>query len=380
MKNKLKLAAACAILASPAMADGPARTTNLENPLYMPTAGEVYAKIGAGIMYKKADSNPAMQAKEHAGAIEFPIWRGSADLGVGITDWLTLRGQFGYTYDHDIDRQGMHNGRLGLNARAFDGSFTDGWVWDIYADAHLGGISAMKAELVQSPDPTVMVDGKPYLLSFNYDNYSNGRWGVYLGTQVGKTWDKFTGAAWGEVQRTIGNNNNDIKISDSAKGVVQMMLGASLPAPLVPLIPTYMAGLPDSFSVYTKSTWEYAAGLRGFYEFDDAWSLGGGFTYKHRAENVITSVDLTNASAATIDGMTAPGVTAGITAGIADNFIGGLQDAIDEYILSAALAYKLTETVQVAIYGEYTFDDAQPKSQNGTDVKWELGVRANLRF
>ena len=370
MRKTLKLAAAAAVFATPAMA------VNMENPLYLPGAGEVYTKLGAGIMYKKANDNLAMQAKDHVGAVEFPIWRGNLDIGVGITDWLTVRGQFGYTYDGDIDRKGMHNGRLGLNARAFDGSFTDGWVWDIYADAQLGGISKMSAELVMSPNTL----GGTYPLSFNYDNYSNGRWGAYLGTQVGKTWDNFTAAAFAEVLRTIGNNNNEIGISSSAKGVVNAMLAGSLPGPLVPLIPTYMSGLPDSFSVYTKSTWEYSAGLKAFYEFNSDWSLGGGFTYKHRAENVITSVDLTNSNAATIDGLTAPGTTAAITAGIADNFIGGLQDAIDEYILTVAVARMVTESVQVAVYGEYTFDDAQPKSQNGTDIKAEVGVRVNVAF
>ena len=36
--------------------------------------------------------------------------------------------------------------------------------------------------------------------------------------------------------------------------------------------------------------------------------------------------------------------------------------------------------MQVAVYGEYTFDDANKMSQNGTDVKAELGVRLNVQF
>lgn len=366
MKKTLKAAAAVAALASPATA------ANLENPLYMPKSGEVYSKTSAGMMYKKANDNLAMQAKEHAGAIEFPIWRISEDIGVGLADWLTLRGSFGYTHDNDIDRSGMHNGRLGLNFRVFDGTeFVDGWVWDIYFDAHLGGVSKMKAELVMSPNMAMVADGS-YPLSFNYDNYSNGRWGAWLGTQVGKTFDNLTVAAFGEVLHTFGSNYNEIRIGNGVDTIVSGML---LAEGYGALIPSYVAGLPKTFSVFTDSTWEYSAGLKALYEIDDDWSVGGSFTYKHRAENTIEGVSLKNSS-------TTPsaGVVAGITAGIADSFIGPMQDAIDEYILAAVIARQLTETVQVAVYGEYTFDDAQAKSQNGTDVKWELGARLNLRF
>ena len=40
----------------------------------------------------------------------------------------------------------------------------------------------------------------------------------------------------------------------------------------------------------------------------------------------------------------------------------------------------MTETTQVAVYGEYTLDTAHDQSQNGTDVKAELGVRLNVQF
>ncbi|MCL1892586.1 MAG: hypothetical protein FWF97_04875 [Alphaproteobacteria bacterium] len=364
MRKTLSLAAMAAAFAAPAMA------ANLENPLYMPKSGEVYSKTSLGLMYKKTNDNLAMQAKERVGASEFPIIRANEDIGVGLADWLTLRGSFGYTHDGDIDRSGMHNGRLGLNFRAFDGMITDGWVWDIYFDAQLGGISKMKAELVQSPDML----GGAYPLSFNYDNYSNGRWGAWLGTQVGKTWGDFTAAAFAEVLHTFGNNNNNIRIGDGVSTVVAGMLMAN-PAVDNAWIPPYIAGLPDSFSVYTKSTWEYNFGLKTFYEIDSQWSLGGAFTYKHRAENSITAVDLKNSSATPTHA-----VVAGITAGIADSFVGPMKDGIDEYILTAVVARKLTDSVQVAVYGEYTFDDAQPKSQNGTDIKAELGVRVNVAF
>ena len=40
----------------------------------------------------------------------------------------------------------------------------------------------------------------------------------------------------------------------------------------------------------------------------------------------------------------------------------------------------MTDITQVAVYGEYTFDTAHAQSQNGTDVKAELGVRLNVQF
>ncbi|MDR0364828.1 MAG: hypothetical protein LBH92_07430, partial [Bacteroidales bacterium] len=100
--KKTKIAAALAVLATPAMA------ANMENPLYMPKAGEVYSKTGVGLMYKVADDSLAMKAKKHDGATEFPIWRVAENIGYGITDRITVRGAFGYTHDGDIDRQGMH--------------------------------------------------------------------------------------------------------------------------------------------------------------------------------------------------------------------------------------------------------------------------------
>jgi hypothetical protein len=40
----------------------------------------------------------------------------------------------------------------------------------------------------------------------------------------------------------------------------------------------------------------------------------------------------------------------------------------------------MTDTTQVAVYGEYTLDTAHEQSQNGTDVKAEMGVRLNVQF
>jgi hypothetical protein len=329
MKKTMKAGIAlAALISTPALA-----SQNLENPLYLPKAGGVYSKTGIGVMYKIADSTDAMKLKNHDGETEFPIWRISEELGVGITDRLAVRGTFGYTHDADIDRKGMHVGRLGLDYRVFDGSATDGWVWDVYADAHLGGISQMTGA---------------YKLGtgFTYDNYSNGRWGFYVGTQAGKTWGKFAGAVFAEILQTFGNHNNEIE-----------------------LISPQAPNNPALGKVNLKSTLEYNAGLKGFYELDSSWSIGGSFIYKHHADNGIKSLE--KCSGPTTLCQQAPLLIATLK---------DMDDGFDEYIVGLSVANKLSETVQIALYGEYTFDTAHPQSQNGTDVKAELGVRLNAQF
>jgi opacity protein-like surface antigen len=330
MKKTLKAAAALSILATPALA------ANMENPLYLPTAGEFYSKTSAGIMYKKADGTEANNEKNHAGAIEFPVWRFQEDLGYGITDRLELHGSFGYTKDGDIDRKGMHQGRIGLTYRILDDMSPV--VWDVYADAHLGGVSPMKGSYTAT--------------GFNYDNYSNGRWGFYAGTKLGKTWGKFTGAVFAEVLQTFGNHNNEIAVG----------------------IPLYVSmGMPSDISVDLKSTTEYNAGVKGFYQLNDDWSFGGGFTYKHHADNGVRGLNTQIPATAN------PALGAVVVPGLL-KLLENMDDGFDEYILSASVARQLTDATQVAVYGEYTFDTAHPQSQNGTDVKAEVGVRLNVRF
>ena len=328
MKKSLKLAVAASVLATPAMA------ANLENPLYMPTSGEFYSKTGAGLMLKVADSSDAHKLKGHDGDIEFPIWRIQEDLGVGITDRIAIRGAFAYTHDADIDRKGMNHGRLGLIWRAIETS--DNVVLDIYADAHLGGINKMRGSYTAT--------------GFQYDNYSNGRWGADVGVRFGKTWSKLTTSAFVEVLKTFGSDNNVIDVS----GISAMM-------------PTF--GIPSEISVDLKSTTEINFGLNAFYQINDRWSWGAGFKYNHHADNGVKSLstEITNpygqAFAQTL-----------ITS-LAD-----MNDGFDEYIVSLSVANQLNDYVQVALYGEYTFDTAHANSQNGTDVKAEVGVRLNLAF
>ena len=328
MKKTISAAVALSVLAAPAIA------TNLENPLYMPKQGAVYSKTSAGVMYKIADSSDAHVKKQHDGATEFPIWRLHEELGYGILDNLEAYAKFGYTHDGDIDRKGMHLGRAGLKYRAIE---TDtGWAWDLYADAQLGGISEMSGSYAAN--------------GFTYDNYSNGRWGFHVGTLVGRTWSKFSAAGFVEVLRTFGNDNNSIDVSAIA--------------------PLFHGLLPDEISVDLKSTTEVNAGLKAFYQMDDRWSFGGGFTYKHHADNGVeglaTDVNPMLLSVPQFQGFLAS--------------VKDMNDGFDEYVLNLTAAYQLTDMTQVAVYGEYTFDTAHEQSQNGTDVKAELGVRMNVQF
>lgn len=344
MKKTLSAAVALAVFAAPAVA------ANLENPLYMPKQGTGYSKTSAGVMYKIADDSDAHQKKNHDGATEFPIWRIHEELGYGILDNLEAYAKFGYTHDGDIDRKGMHLGRAGLKYRAID--TTDGFVWDLYADAQLGGISEMSG----SYD---LVKG------FDYDNYSNGRWGFHVGTQVGKQWSKFSAAGFIEVLRTFGNDNNSIDVSSIA---------SALNAPFSALGLTVM---PDEISVDLKSTTEINAGLKAFYQLDDRWSFGGGLTYKHHSDNGVEGLatDLPDVSSVAMAQALQTQTVNTLLAVVED-----MEDGFDEYVLNLTAAYQVTDAMQVAIYGEYTFDDAHENSQNGTDVKTELGVRLNVQF
>lgn len=337
MKKSLKLAVAASVLATPAMA------ANLENPLYLPESGDFYSKTGAGVMYKVTDDTDANKLKDHAGATEFPIWRVTEDLGYGITDSLAIRGSFAYTQADDIDRKGLNHGRLGLIWRPIETA--DNIVLDIYADAHLGGVNKMRGSYTLAS-------------GFKYDNYSNGRWGADVGMRFGKTWSKLTTSAFVEVLKTFGSDNNVINVS-----------GLYAPVPGMGLVPVSMLGIPDEISVDLKSTTEINFGLNAFYQLNDRWSFGGGFKYNHHADNGVKSL---------ATGVTNP---AGQQfAGTLISQLSDMNDGFDEYIVSLSVANQLTDTVQVALYGEYTFDTAHANSQNGSDVKAELGVRLNLQF
>lgn len=358
MKKTISAAVALSIFAAPAIA------ANLENPLYMPKQGSVYSKTSAGVMYKIADDSDAHQLKNHDGATEFPIWRVHEELGYGILDNLEAYAKLGYTHDGDIDRKGIHLGRAGLKYRAINTD--DGWVWDLYADAQLGGIVEMSGSYAAN--------------GFTYDNYSTGRWGFHVGTQVGKAWSKFSTAAFVEVLRTFGNDNNSIDVTAMPFPVDLSAMGHG-----VVLFNNKQFGFPDEISVDLKSTTELNAGLKMFYQLDDRWSFGGGFTFKHHADNGVEGLasdlgDINTGMGAAVDAaLTANKAQETAVKTLMDK-VSDMEDGFDEYILNLTAAYQMTDTMQVAVYGEYTFDKSHVNSQNGTDVKAELGVRLNVQF
>ncbi len=325
MKKTLKglIAATASVISTGALA------SNLENPLYMPLEGDFYSKTGIGIMYKETDHTAALVAKGADGKTEFPVWRFTEDFGYGITDRLDIHGRLGYTKDGDINRKGMHRGRLGLTYRAM--TEDDTFILDLYADAYMSGVTPMKG----SYTPT----------GFNYKNYSNGRWGVIGGARFGKTWDDFTLAAHVEMLQTFGNHNNEIKIEHPG---------------------LKMAGFPDEISVDLKSTREVTAGLDTLYQFNAAWSSGFGFEYVQHADNGVKSIHTY--------------VPDSIYKAAVLEATKDMNDGWDEFILKASVAYQMTDSIQWTLFGEYTFDDSHTQSQNGTDVKMELGVRMNARF
>lgn len=337
MNKALKAAVALSVLATPVMA------ANMENPLYLPSAGNFYSKTAVGVMYKTVDDTLVQSLKQNSGKEEFPIVRVSEDLGYGITDRLMVRGQVGWTQDDDINRKGMHLGRLGLNYRALDDSATDGWVLDVYGDAHLGGLSKMTGAIEANR-------------TFTYDNYTTGQYGANAGFQVGKKLsEKLTGALFAEATYYFKSDNTEINIERS------------------PLSPLIAAGLSKNVVATMDSSIDFNIGTKFSYDWTEKLTSLFTLTYKHHAPHTIDSVSADSMPASD------PYKTMAVTA--LEGYKGqDLKDGFDEYVLGVSLAYALDDSTQVAPYFEYTLDEGQENSQNSTDVKAELGVRLNVQF
>ena len=337
MKKSLKclVAATASVMSAGAFAE-----SNMENPLYMPKNREVYLKTGAVVMYKRTDSTPALKQRGLDHTDEFPIWRFTEDLGYGITDRLALIGRFGYTHDDDISRKGMHRGRLGLMYRVLEEEAPI--VWDLYSEAFLSGVSPMKG--------TYTANG------FKFDNYSHGRYGIIFGTRLGHTWDKFTLAGHVEYLQTFGNHNNKISI-----------------APDVPIV---ALGFPDEIEVNLKSTHETCFGFDTGYQISEKWSLGAGFEYYEHADNGVKSVHTKMSNTSVAPGYPSPEQIANQLAQQYSN----MKDGWDEYVIKTNIANQLSDSMQLTLFVEYTFDDSHSGSQNGTDIKLEAGARFNARF
>ncbi|MBR6751680.1 MAG: hypothetical protein IKL95_00185 [Alphaproteobacteria bacterium] len=125
----------------------------------------------------------------------------------------------------------------------------------------------------------------------------------------------------------------------------------------------------DKIAVDLKSTNETTIGINAFYQTNDRWSFGGGFRFVEHSDNGVKSVHTKLNTPAEI------GTAKMLLAQTKD-----MDDGWHEYILSGVLANQVTDYLQLALVGEYTFDFSHPNSQNGTDVKAEIGVRANVRF
>ena len=138
-------------------------------------------------------------------------------------------------------------------------------------------------------------------------------------------------------------------------------------------------GFPAEISVDLKSTHETTAGFDMMYQINQKWSLGGGFEYIEHYNNGVKSI---HTEMGNVVFNPAPGVevsTQDVIKGLLAE-TNNMKDGWDEYVLKLNAAYQMTESLQVAGFFEYTFDDAQPMSQNATDFKMELGARLNARF
>jgi hypothetical protein len=349
MKKSLKslIAATASVVSTAAFA------SNLENPLYMPKNREVYLKTGAAMMYKTVEKTDATITKNTDGNWEFPVWRFTGDLGYGITDRLDVHGHFGYTKDGKIDRKGMHRGRIGLMFRAL--TEDDPIILDLYADAYLSGVTPMKG--------TYTAKG------FNFDNYSNGRWGAIGGVRFGKQISDWTLAAHAEYLQTFGNHNNKIAIDPTIRPFYGKTGYESYWSLTMPQL-----GFPDEISVNLKSTHETVAGFDVMYQMTSKWSLGAGFEYIEHYNNGVKDIHTQLANV---------GSMAPLQKGVVDALLAStknMKDGWDEYVLKTSAAYQMTDDVQIAGFFEYTMDDTQSKSQNATNCKLELGVRLNARF
>lgn len=404
MKKSLKLAAAATILVTPAIADTVpvpynVLNANMESPLYMPGAHVFYSKLSNGLMLKVADDSEAHQDKHHDGSTEFPIIRIQEEMGLGITDRLAAHFSVQYTHDDDIARTGLSAGRLGLTYRLLN--LYNGFVWDVYGDLHLGGLGEMRGQYNiagdadtanaviagalktaaasgmniqdQNVQAAVIAQAVPTALKaslmnvhgvIDYDNYSNGMWGFHVGTKVGKVWnEKLTTSAFVEVLRTIGDDNSRIRIAGSNAPILSLG-GTNYSTALV----LAQLGAPAEIAAEFKSTTELNAGLNAFYQLTSKWSTGGWFRYEHHADQGVEKI--TTNVVADLEPVKK----------LLEDKLSDMNDGFDAYVVGLSVAHQFTDHAQIALYGEYTFDTAHARSQNGTDVKAEAGVRVNFKF
>lgn len=368
MKKSVQLAVAASVLTAPAMAANvPAVANmstihNMENPLYLPTKHAFYSKLSNSVMLKVADDSDAHKKKHHDGDVEFPIIRIQEEMGFGITDRWALNFAVQYTHDNDIGRTGLSDGRFGTTYRLFTPQNNNGWTWDAYGDIRLGGIGEMRGQYNVKAKNIIMADSTPVPMGlngvFDYDNYSDGMWGVHFGTKFGRVWnDRLTTSAFVEYMRSFGNDNNTIRVVGDNTKVGAMSVGSLLAA----------ANAPHTISADLKDKEELSIGANAFYQWTEKLSSGLWFRYNHRDD---AGVDKITTHLGGLESMKP----------MLEQMLANMEDGFDEYIVGMSLAHQFTDHAQVALYGEYTFDTAHKNSQNGTDVKAEVGVRVNFTF
>lgn len=363
MKKTITLATAVAALTAPAMAaniPGPYSTVhNMENPLYLPEQNMFYSKLSNGIMLKVADNSWAHREKNHDGGFEFPIVRVQEEMGYGITDRWAAHFLLQYTHDNDIGRTGLSGGRLGTTYRILN--LYNGFVWDVYGDIHLGGVGEMRG--TYNVKGNLKNPGSVYGV-FDYDNYSDGMWGFHAGTKFGHVWDKFTAQVFVEILQTFADDNNMIRVVGDTKPIT--VTGSGIMSTATQLA---MLGAPTQISAKLKGNTDLSAGVQGFYEFSNRWSMGGWFKFNRHSDHGVDKITTEMPNAET------KALAAALEKQLAD-----MEDGWDEYVIGASFSNQLTDNTQITLYGEYTLDDSHRKSQNGTDVKAEMGVRLNFTF
>ncbi len=365
MKKTITLATAMAALTAPAMAaniPGPYSTVhNMENPLYLPEQNMFYSKLSNGIMLKVADNSWAHREKNHSGGFEFPIVRVQEEMGYGITDRWAAHFMLQYTHDNDIGRTGLSGGRLGTTYRILN--LYNGFVWDVYGDIHLGGLGEMRGTYNVKGD---LNNPSSVYGVFDYDNYSDGMWGFHAGTKFGRVWDKFTAQAFFEVLQTFADDNNMIRVVGNTTPQWSM---SGMPIPVSTAAQLALAGAPNQISAKIKGYTDISAGVQGFYEFSTRWSMGGWFKFNRHSDHGVDKITTEM-----------PTLKTKVLAAALEKQLADMEDGWDEYVIGASVSNQLTDNTQITLYGEYTLDDSHRKSQNGTDVKAEMGVRLNFTF
>lgn len=316
-------------------------SANAESPLYMPKQGTIYSKTSLGPTFVLSDDTPRNKTS----------WRAREELGVGILNALKLYGKIDYMRDDNTQKSGIQFALAGLNFRAID--TMSGWTLDLYADAHSNGFGAMRGSITSQ--------------GLIPDNCYDGSRGLHVGTQLGKTWSKFSVSAFVGVERNFSNDDYKIKL-------IQVDMRPGYNVMIRPKLD--ILGFPNEISVRLDDRTNYNLGFNIFYQNDNRWSFGSGFKFMHKQKSVILSVTPPPRAPSQqfLDGWP----TAGMQINTENKILSYISNFgwYDTYTFSMAAAYKLTDIVQIGAYSECTFNIFR----NNADVQAELGIRLNLTF